>query len=134
MSKKSDTTFAQIWLPIYKQGDDMDRCIIKKENGEVDVKESLTRYVNLLECAIQQLKDIKNAIPDNEKIDLWGDTHYIGIRGDRTMIERLHNMDLVQIDEEEFSGEEFDYTGGENDYTGGVKYRDWETLRDWETS
>lgn len=100
---------SEIHLPIYKQGDDLDSCIVKNDNGSIDVKETLTKYSDLLISASRILINIRDNIPDETVMDLQGDTHFIGLSGDESIIKKLSEMNLVSIMEsEEFSssGEE----------------------------
>lgn len=59
------------------------------------LKKTLENYVNLLECAIKQLKDINEIIPEINDITLEGDTHYIGISGDEQVINVLIERELA---------------------------------------
>lgn len=92
---------AQIWLPYFKQGDDMENNIEKDENGVVDVKASIVNHIKLLESAINQLQKIHNMIPDMNTCTLHGNTHYIGIEGDERIIKELADNKLVIIEEED---------------------------------
>ena len=91
---------AEINLPIYKKGDDMDSCLVKNEDGSVNVRDSLTKYSDLLKYCSDILIQIRNAIPEQNNLKLHGDTHYIGLNGDSNIIDRLVNLDLVSVDDE----------------------------------
>ena len=100
---------AEITLPYFKQGDDLNQCISKNSDGSVNAKQTLENYVNLLECVIQQLKSINEIIPETNNITLNGDTHYIGIYGDEQIINTLIERKLAyKIDCDETSDDTSD--------------------------
>ena len=74
--------YATIWLPYFKQGDDMNGGLVKDDNGTVDTKESIKNHIIRLEAAINQLQQIHDLIPDVNTCVINGDTHHIGIDGD----------------------------------------------------
>jgi len=90
---------ATIWLGYFKQGDDLDRCIVKDDDGDVNTKETLNNHIKLLEAVIEKLKSINDLIPDVNTCSLYGDTHYISIEGDERIIDQLVSHNLAQIDE-----------------------------------
>ena len=89
---------ATIWLGYFKQGDDLDRCIVKDDDGDVNTKETLNNHIKLLEAVIEKLKSINDLIPDTNTCSLYGDTHYISIEGDERIIDQLVSHNLAQID------------------------------------
>ena len=91
---------ATIFLPYFKQGDDLNSCIEKYEDGNVNTKETLKKYVELLENVINIIKEIDSIIPENNDIEIDGDTHYIGITGDKKILDKLVEKDLAQYEEE----------------------------------
>jgi len=90
---------ATIGLGYFKQGDDLDRCIVKDDDGDVNTKETINNHIKLLEAVIEQLKSINDLIPDVNTCSLYGDTHYISIEGDERIIDQLISHNLAQIDE-----------------------------------
>ena len=111
-SKKSTT----IWLPYFKQGDDLGRCIEKDDNGNIMVKQTISNHILLLESSIDQLKEINNLIPEINNYSIYGDTHNITITGDERFINNLVNkglatdifeMDSIDQDLEELSDDEY---------------------------
>ena len=102
----SDKITANIWLPYFKQGDDLADSIEKKADGSVDAKKTLENHIALLEYAANMLKHINDEIPDENDVDLDGNTHYIGITADETLIDKLVVKKLVTI--KEFSDENDD--------------------------
>lgn len=99
---------ATIFLPYFKQGDDMNSCIVSKDNGNHDIKKSLDNHINLLQSAIDHLESIKNLIPENEEFTIYADTHYISITGNSHIIEKLHANKLVDIESDQESDQESD--------------------------
>lgn len=95
MESTKKTTYAEIKLPYFKQGDDLHDCISKNEDGKVDAKKTLENHIGLLECTIKQLKDINEKIPLVNDIVLKGDTHWITISGDERIINTLVEQELA---------------------------------------
>ena len=106
---------ATIGLGYFKQGDDLDRCIVKDDDGDVNTKETLNNHIKLLESVIEHLKSINDLIPDTNTCSLYGDTHYISIEGDERIIDQLVSHDLAQIDENMDESDEPDsYTSNQD--------------------
>lgn len=101
-----EKAFASIWLPYFKQGDDLHACLVT-ENGKVNVKETLSHHIKLLGNAINHLQQIHDAIPDENDLEIEGDTHHIGICGDKALIQKLNDSKLVDI-EDPNSGDDSD--------------------------
>jgi hypothetical protein len=110
--KNPNTKTAQIWLPYFKQGDDMHRCIVN-ENGKINAKASIKNHINLLNCAIDLLNEINKSLPDGMDFDISGDTHSITLTGDKTIIEKLQANSLLQDDDGVFDNESS--SGSDND-------------------
>lgn len=91
---------AQIRLPYFKQGDDMQSCLAHDKSGKVDVKSSILAHIDLLKAATQQLKDIHESLPDDGEYTLHADTHYIGLTGPENVINNLVNKELASIEED----------------------------------
>jgi hypothetical protein len=89
---------AQILLPYYKQGDDMQRCMVK-ENGKVDARASISNHIDLLQAAIEQLQQIYDRLPDGMNFDIEADTHVITLTGDTNIINQLIADELLYEDE-----------------------------------
>lgn len=87
--EKNNKAYANIMLPYYKQGDDLRSCLVKRKDGSIDTKETLRNHIRLLQDSINMLKKINDIIPDNNDIEIEGDTHYIGINGDKRIIDQL---------------------------------------------
>ena len=97
----SDIINAEICLPIFKQGDDIESCIVRDENDKINAKATIQNYIDLLHSAINILDSIKDALPENHDFEIGGDTHYIHISGNRQTIESLAEQDLVRIEEDD---------------------------------
>ncbi len=100
---------AQIWLPYFKQGDDMNGCIVKDDNGVVDTKESIRNHIQLLNSAIEQLQKIYDSIPDMNTCSINGDTHHIGIEGDERIINFLNKQGVITINEWDNESEDYGF-------------------------
>lgn len=99
MSETMKTTkTARIWLPYFKQGDDMNSCLVRDEKNKLNVKASFENHINLLKSAIELLEGIKNSLPEDGDFDIDADTHMISITGDRNIIEKLQNNKLLEND------------------------------------
>ena len=97
--------YADIQVPLYKVGDDVDHCMVK--NGDkVDVKATLENYANMLQHAHDYVKKICEFIPEKNDLDLYGCTHCVKLSGEPEVIERLVKFDLVALDE--FANEDED--------------------------
>jgi hypothetical protein len=88
---------AQVCLNYYKQGDDMYHCLVK-ENDKINVKKSIEKHIALLESVINHLKAIDDIIPDDNDLEINGDTHYIEISGSKNIIDNLVNANLANYD------------------------------------
>lgn len=86
---------AEINLPYFKQGDDLNCSIVKDENDKVNAKETLRNHINLLQRAINILVAINEKIPEVNDVELYGDTHYISITGDERIINLLLQENLI---------------------------------------
>ena len=88
---------ALIWLPYFKQGDDLHSSIVKNsETDKVDAKATLLNHIELLQSSIDMLKKIHDEIPLINDVELEGDTHHIDITGDERLIKILLEKELVQ--------------------------------------
>ncbi len=90
-------------LPYFKQGDDLKRCLIKTDDGKINVKESLLNHIsllkssiNILDKVIKILNDIPNA-NNEDNISINGDAHIIFLTGNSKIIEILEQDKLLEI-------------------------------------
>lgn len=90
--------YAEIRLPYFKQGDDLDACTVKNADGSVNAKETLDNHIKLLEATIEILKGINQNIPPVNNVSLEGNTHHIGITGDDRIINALIEKELAYED------------------------------------
>ena len=88
-----------IWLPYYKQGDDLAHCL--KDNGP---QQALREHAEVLMCAAKQLTDIADLVGDTE-IELDADTHHIGISGPQELLDLLVEKELVDVYEDDFDSD-----------------------------
>jgi len=98
------TKYADIRLFYYKEGNDLATCIVRNDDGTMNVKESFQRHIGLLQASIDKLQAIHDAIPDNNTCKLDADTHHIGIYGDDNVVQALVDRGLVSLDD--FNNEE----------------------------
>jgi len=104
----SDIINAEICLPIFKQGDDIEACIVRDENDKINAKATIQKYIDLLYSAISILNNIKDSIPENHEFEIGGDTHYIHISGNRQILESMAENNLVRIEEDDNEEDEED--------------------------
>lgn len=108
-----------IHLNYWKQGDDLDRCIVKNDDDSINTKKSIENHISLLESVISHLKDINDKIPEVNICELYGDTHYISIEGDERIMNELVSNKLAYEDpfddEEETTNEDEDNDYNSND-------------------
>jgi hypothetical protein len=88
-------------MPYFKQGDDLNGCIEKDDNGVVDAKKTLANYEALLLHASEMVRRINDNIPEGSNVILEGNTHYIGIEGSDDIIQTLVGLELAQVDEDD---------------------------------
>jgi len=93
------TKYADIRLFYYKEGDDLATCIVRNDDGTMNVKESFQRHIGLLQASIDKLQSIHDTIPDDNTCKLDADTHHIGIYGDDNVVQALIDKDLASLDE-----------------------------------
>lgn len=118
-NEDKDILYSTIQLNYFKQGDDMNNCLIKDDNGKVNVKKSLKNYIVKMKSVIDHVKEIHDFIPDENNLELTGDTHYISLNGEHEIIERLVNFNLIQLntysdDDESECGENCDINNNNN--------------------
>lgn len=97
--------YGQVNLPYFKQGDDFNACQTN------DIHESLNNHIALLKSAIEHLEKLRDLIPQNPNIEMYGDTHYIGISGEESILKPLLENELITVYEnesEEENSEVFD--------------------------
>jgi hypothetical protein len=112
--KDKDKLTADIWLPYYKQGDDMHGGIVMKD-GKLDVKQTFQNHIDRLTAAIEQLTKIKDMIPDDVDVDIHADTHHIDITSDKFTIQRLVDSGLASLPDYDDISEPEDELDGEGD-------------------
>lgn len=98
----TDRVTAEFHLPYFKQGDDLHGVRIIKvdpitKKDKVDAKATLLNHIALLQAAIGHLQAIHDLIPDDNTVDLDGDTHMITITAEKSLIEALQKNNLVRI-------------------------------------
>ena len=95
---------AQIFLPYFKQGDDLGQALLSSEG---DILKALEDHSNCLQSASAMLMSIREEIEKYgvEEVEIDGDTHCIFISGPDDLIDLLVEKELVEIqdweDEEE---------------------------------
>ena len=91
--------YSTIYLGYFKQGDDLDGCKAHNDDGTLNVKQSFMNHIDLLQGAIDRLREICDTIPDINDCDLDAGTHHIGLSGEAKVINALVEKGLVSIDE-----------------------------------
>lgn len=109
MNSNQDKLSGEVRLPYFKQGDDLHMCMVMHPNStKVDVKGTLKNHIELLQSSIDRLQAIHDLIPNNGvDMNITGDTHWISISGDKSVMEQLTEKELVVLDEYE-DGEDDD--------------------------
>jgi hypothetical protein len=107
-------SYAEIHLPYFKQGDDLNSSTEKRSNGTIDSRKTLKNHIALLQYTIEKLEKIHDNIPNSEDVIIEGDTHHISIAAPEKIINNLLEKDLVYIDEnmiDEDREDDFDDNG-----------------------
>lgn len=93
-------------LTYFKQGDDINRCLVKINNNKIDIKASIENHISMLNESIDILKKVSEIISTNsESVEfndttICGDTHMIILTGNENIIKLLAKNDLVDIMDE----------------------------------
>jgi hypothetical protein len=109
MSEKQ--LYATIFLPYFKQGDDMLHGLVTNDDETVNVKQSIVNHIELLKCAIEHLEKINNLIPEENDCSIHAGIHHIGISGNERVLKLLADEELVRIESEESSDSDSGYSG-----------------------
>lgn len=110
-------TTAEIYLGYCKQGDDLHGCIVKNDDGKINAKQTLENYVKQMQNVVDHIKKINDLIPEDNDVELDGNTHYVWISGSSDIIDNLIKHKLVSMCENENQEEsenlwEFEETEG----------------------
>lgn len=92
-----------VWLPYYKQGDDLHSCLEGSTPWE-----AMRKHANLLECAKNTLEKIADYI-EGKDVEVYADTHLIGLELNKEIADILVKEGLATIPEwidEEYEGEQ----------------------------
>jgi hypothetical protein len=93
------TRSASLYLPYFKQGDDMHNSIIEDENGNTDIKETFNNHINLLKQSIEILEAVKNSLlAENKEFKIDADTHMIMVTGPKNTIIQLEEDGVLSKD------------------------------------
>lgn len=105
--KAKDFERAQIWLPYFKQGDDMSACL---ESSKGDILKALDEHRELMLATADQLQGIKEVLIEKgtDKVEMEAMTHFIGIFGPKEVIQALLDKELVSEDPFDEDEEDFD--------------------------
>lgn len=96
--------WADIWVNYFKRGHDLATNIVRNENDQVDVIQSLTSYKKQIQGVVQHLQhiiDVVKQFPD-AFMHLKGDTHKITISGDHRVMKNLMEKRFVSFDRDIF--------------------------------
>jgi len=83
-----------IHLEYSRQGDDLDDVMVEK-NDKCCAKESIKKHMELLQNAINILKNIHEIIPDENDVELIGCGNSFKIKGNAKIIKKLKKKNLV---------------------------------------
>lgn len=120
---KKDVKTATIWLGYFKQGDDMNHCLTETENNIIKAFET---HAELMLSVADHLKGVAKCLgkvsPGNLKeIEVFADTHHIGISGPASIIDELVTLELATIedygdeDEDDFEDDDEEEWDDEDD-------------------
>lgn len=94
---------AEIHLPYFKQGDDMQACLEHTETVEAAIEQHATQ----LEAAAKQLREIKAKVAGHD-VHIDADTHMIWISGPDDLITSLVEAELAAWDPFEDEWDDWD--------------------------
>lgn len=118
VESKKNADHVEVHLGYYKQGDDMYGCIVEK-NGRVDIKATIANHVKLLESVVTHLNELNKLIPEDNDLELHADTHFIGLSGNKEVLQKLVDAKLANFDDfddDDYSSDTGSYSG--SDYSG----------------
>lgn len=98
-----------IWLPYFKQGDDLGHCL---DYFKGDIPAALEADASNLKAAAQTLLRIKEIIEETDTTDqvsIYADTHHIDLTGPDDVIQCLINEGIGE-EPEYWEEEEGDYS------------------------
>ena len=105
-------------LPYYEPGTDLENCKAHTDDGVVDVRTTLSNHINMLRDSIRVLEDLRDAIPNDNTLDIFGQRHTIGLSGDNLVINELIARGLArqcEFVEEEESDDNINVTDDDTD-------------------
>lgn len=105
-----NTKTAEVYLPYFKQGDDMHSSLVQKEDGSIDARKSISNHIELLQASIDKLHSIYDRIPEVNDVSITGDTHCIWITGSEEFINKLITDEICEknLDSDDESAEAYD--------------------------
>lgn len=83
---------ATLWLPYFKQGDDLSHFLSQEE----DQAKALENHAQMMEETAKLLRKVAVYAKD---IEINADCHFIGIEGPDAIIQEMIDDGLVQLDE-----------------------------------
>lgn len=107
-SRPKTTKYAQLWLNYYKQGDDMQKSIVKNSDDKTDAKASINNHIALLESVIDHLKKVNELIPNDNDIEIDGNSHFIELHGNIELIQKMQDEQLLQSDCKDCEDDEYE--------------------------
>ena len=84
-----------IQLSYSKPGEDLKNSLVEDNDGNVDVKLTLTNIITLLKMSVTHLENINNLIPYDNTLDIYGSGQSIGMSGDNEVLEKLLDKGFV---------------------------------------
>ncbi|OGP56982.1 MAG: hypothetical protein A2V67_00280 [Deltaproteobacteria bacterium RBG_13_61_14] len=95
-----ETKSAKITLGYYKQGDDF--MFHLQKTGD-PIKASLAHAEQMTEVAdhLQKIAKVLSKVP-KDKINVYADTHHIGIEAPSKVIDLINKQNLAELDDEEY--------------------------------
>lgn len=84
---------AEINLPYFKQGDDLNNCLEQSKT----IEDGLALHASFLKQAADQLLKIRQIISEKLEISIYADAHHIGISGPDEVINMLVDSQLADF-------------------------------------
>lgn len=78
-----DKVYVDVWLPYYKQGDDLHSCLEGNAPWE-----AMRKHANMLGCAQHILENISTYI-EGQEVEVHADTHHIGLEVSKELADIL---------------------------------------------
>lgn len=97
--------YYNLFLPVYKQGDDLASCL---DDNKGDPVKGFLDLAEQYDSAAQICREVADVLALSKTTHVQADTHFIGLELDPTIAEPLVEKGLLREEEEEYDEEELD--------------------------